>query len=612
MAGSLQPQLMTVNDLFAGSLFQVPDYQRAYAWEQKQWDDLWEDLREGMRTGTTHFLGTVVLMAQEESRYDAEGRPLRVFDVVDGQQRLTTLCLLLLAVFDHVRKTSESVSRGIWRDFVEHEEGVRKLHLGGLNREYFDSLVSAVNGNEQLPSAHRSTDGRLRGAVRRLQDLIEAWLEVEGTGANTVNLASYVRENLQVLRFVTDSQPLAIKIFQSVNDRGKELSLLDKSKSFLMFYLTRYLQKDTDAFQAVESTFSGVFDNYDAVRDLAQRYKVDYLISPQYRFNEDEFLRYAYHYGCNDFLSRFKLPSGYEYGITPEHIFDRFVKDGCHELRDRPTQLRDFILAWCDDLLAVSAALVRLLDRIPTVESHRRLFQFQHPSASIYPLLVAAEARGVLDEQMLQAISILDLRVYQVRGTDPKADLYRNAVATMKTGNPDDILGTILRYCRDFGSDQELGIILQGHVFKQSFAKYVLWNFAVRHDKEVSELDYELFKDCQMEHILPQEASTFDVTTFGFGSEEDYELTKHGFGNLTPLEERLNKRAQNVPPADKAPIYAASRLAENRAIGTRIREAGFRREQQGTRTDDIVRFFKTRWPIPSDARNAGLVPAASP
>jgi len=117
MTGSLQPQLMSVQDLFAGSLFEVPDYQRAYAWEPKQWDDLWEDIREGMRTGTTHFLGTVVLMAQDQPRRDSEGRSLRVFQIVDGQQRMTTLCLLLLAVFDRVRQGDEGIARGLWRDF---------------------------------------------------------------------------------------------------------------------------------------------------------------------------------------------------------------------------------------------------------------------------------------------------------------------------------------------------------------------------------------------------------------------------------------------------------------------------------------------------------------
>jgi hypothetical protein len=596
---------MSVHELFTGSLFYVPDYQRAYAWEQKQCDDLWEDIREGMRTGTTHFLGTVVLMAQEESQRDAEGRPLRIFDVVDGQQRMVTLCLLLLAVYERVRETDEGVSRGIWRDFIEHQDRLPKLHLGGLNREYFDSLVAAVRSRENLPVAKKLTDKRLRVAVRRLRDLIMGWVEAEGTSANIFDLASYLRESLHVLRFITDSQSLAIKTFQTVNDRGKELSLLDKSKSFLMFYLTRYLQKDTDAFRTVESTFSRVFDNYDAIRDLADRYHVDYLIRPQFRFNEDEFLRYAYHYGCKDLRSQFGLESGYEYWITPERVFDGFVKRGCQQLRDRPEQLRAFILAWCADLLAVSAALARLLERIAESETHKRLFQFQSPSASVYPLLVAAESRGILDEQMLKAISILDLRVYQVRGTDPKADLYRSAVSGMKTSNRNDILRTILGYCRAFGSDQELNSILHGHVFKQGFTKYVLWNFAVERDREVTDLDYELFSDCQVEHILPQEGSTFDVTTFGFSSDEDYELTKHGFGNLTPLEERLNKRGQNVPPANKAAIYAESRLAENRVLGTRIREAGFRRDLQGERAAEIVQFFKTKWTIPSERETPG-------
>jgi Uncharacterized conserved protein len=600
MAGLLQPQLMSVNDLFANSLFQVPDYQRAYAWEQKQWDDLWEDVREGMRTGTTHFLGTVVLMDQDDSRRDEEGRPLRVFDVVDGQQRLTTLCLLLLAVYGRVRTVNQPVSRGIWVDFVEHGDGLRKLQLGGLNREYFDSLLLAVARNDEWPSSHRSTDARLRGGVRRLGDLIDGWLQTEGPAASIVALASYVREDLQVLRYVTDSQALAIKMFQTVNDRGKELSLLDKTKSFLMFYLTRYLYEDADAFRTVEETFSRVFDNYDTARDLATTHHVDYLTRPQFRFNEDEFLRYAYHFGCNDLRTRFALRAGYEYGITPERIFDGFIKNACHELREQPAQLRDFILAWCADLRAVSDALVRLLERIEYTESHKRLFQFQRPAASVYPLLVAAEARGILDDQLLQAIAILDLRVYQVRGTDPKADLYRTAIAAMKKADRNTILRTILGYCRAFGSDQEINSILQGNVYRQGFAKYVLWNHAVAHDSEVKELDYPLFADCQMEHILPQDPSTFDVRTFGFTEAEDYESSKHGFGNLTPLEAALNGQALNVPPADKATVYAKSKLQANRLIGTRIRETGFRREHQIERSAAITQFFKEKWPIPPD------------
>lgn len=592
---------MSVQDLFAGSLFEVPDYQRAYAWEQKQWDDLWEDIQEGMRTDTTHFLGTVVLMAQDEARRDQEGRSLRVFHVVDGQQRMTTLCLLLLAVYDRVRRENSGISRGLWRDFVEHEAGLRKLTLGGLNRDYFGELVGAVGQDEVPPTPSRSTNSRLKAAVSRVRDLIDGWLESDGSESTALDLALYVREKLQVLRFVTDSRPLAIKTFQTVNDRGKELSLLDKTKSFLMFYVTRYLQDDAAAFRSVEESFGRVFDNYDRTQDLARQFDVQYLFNPRFRFSEDEFLRHAYHYACNDLRSRFNLTAGYEYDITPERVFDRFVKRACRELRSDPAKLRGFVTTWCEDLVSVSDALVALLDQIPNSNVHRRLLQFQGPSASVYPLLISSQARGILDTRLLEAIEVLDLRVYQVRGTDPKADLYRNAVANMKTGQPEHILGTIIWYCRSYGSDHELDGVLRGHVFKQGFTKYVLWRFSVDGDREVDVLDFEAYSDCQVEHILPQEASTFDVTTFGFENVEDYESGKHTFGNLMPLEERLNKRAQNVPPGDKAAIYADSKIGKNRVVGTRIITEGFAKPRMDRRTDEIVDFFKRTWPLPDTA-----------
>lgn len=599
MYGSLPSQLISVQDLFAGSLFDVPAYQRAYAWEQKQWDDLWEDIREGLRTGTPHFLGTVVLMEKKDEPFqDREGRSLKVFDIVDGQQRLTTLCLLLLALYERVRCEDDAMAHGLWHDFIEHQGGRRKLRLGGLNAAYFESLVSAIWDGQDLPSDQSSTNLRLKGAVRRFRDLIDGWQQADGVK----DLVRYVRNNLHVLRFVPDSRTLAIKTFHTVNDRGKELSLLDKTKGFLMFYVTRYLPKDEDVFHAIDIDFARVFDNYDTMRDLASKYKVDYLINPRYRFSEDELLRYAYHYGYHDLRSKFGLEIGYEYYITPERVFDSFVKRACHDLRERPNDLRDFILSWCSDLVAVSDALVALLRQIPDSPSHKRLFQFQSPHASVYPLLVTAQARGILDEQMLKAISILDLRVYQVRGTDPKADLYRNAVAAMKNGDRDSILATIYQFCSAWGNDQELDSILRGRVADERFAKYILWSFAVDQDREIEELDYELYANCQVEHILSQEPSTFDVTTFGFKSREDYESSKHGFGNLTVLEEKLNKRAQNLSPTDKAAVYANSCLAANRVLGTRIQERGFGRSDQVERTDAIVRFFRKKWPIPGHQR----------
>ena len=64
-----------------------------------------------MRTDTTHFLGTVVLM-QDRSHRDTEGRRLDVFQLVDGQQRVTTLCLLLIAVHNRLQENQGLLARG--------------------------------------------------------------------------------------------------------------------------------------------------------------------------------------------------------------------------------------------------------------------------------------------------------------------------------------------------------------------------------------------------------------------------------------------------------------------------------------------------------------------
>ena len=133
---------------------------------------------------------------------------------------------------------------------------------------------------------------------------------------------------------------------------------------------------------------------------------------------------------------------------------------------------------------------------------------------------------------------------------------------------------------------------------RRSFAKYVLWQYAMSQGGEEQELDHELYADCQVDHILPDEPSTFDVTTFGFPADEDYESTKHSLGNLTLLESALNGRALNRPPTEKTSHYAQSRLHSTRVLGARITEAGFTSDAQRKRLDELVRFFKEHWPIP--------------
>src|SRR5262245_35410972 len=92
----------SIQEVFREFVLSVPNYQRGYAWEQKQVEDFWEDL-DLLTEGKAHYTGTLILHpAQPESGAteveDAYGTPFRRADVVDGQQRLTTIVMLLAAI----------------------------------------------------------------------------------------------------------------------------------------------------------------------------------------------------------------------------------------------------------------------------------------------------------------------------------------------------------------------------------------------------------------------------------------------------------------------------------------------------------------------------------
>lgn len=82
----------TVAEVFSKDKFSIPQYQRDYAWKRQNFVDLWEDLEEAIESKDTqgHFLGTIVVAPNKENP--------QKFDIIDGQQRTTTIFMLLYAL----------------------------------------------------------------------------------------------------------------------------------------------------------------------------------------------------------------------------------------------------------------------------------------------------------------------------------------------------------------------------------------------------------------------------------------------------------------------------------------------------------------------------------
>ena len=602
MRGYLQPELLGLQQLFTNCVMSIPEYQRSYAWERRQWEDLWSDVSDGLESGTDHFLSTVVLRESNDHRMDARGRVVRVFDVVDGQQRLTTLVLLLLALFDQFR--DEPIGVGIWLDFIE-QDGIARLELGGTNNQYFKNVVDAVRSAQGIPRSPRTTNARIEDCLSFFRDKLNAFKQVTGA-LKPEEFVAFIRERLRLLRFVTDNEALAIKTFQAVNDRGKPLTLLDKTKSLFMFNIIRYVNGDDDLFNQVQDAFGQIYESFDQAMDLARSHGVQYLINPRYRFGEEELLNFTYHHSALHLIKRYGLTHAYAYSLGAEKVYEDFLKRTLYELRKQQLTLKSFIAEFMEDFVTVAQSLTSLLSELPSRSSLSNLLQRQGLNASVYPLLIGLKAREMLDEKMLQAISVLDLRVYKVRGTDPRADLYKKGVSVIRDGiSYESIYSTIVGFTRFWGSDAALDGYLRQGVYRQPYVPFILSEMVTVESGKPDDSFSEVLSVCQVDHILPQKPMV-DVTTCGFASDDEYFSEINKFGNLCLLEQRLNGGAANVPLAIKAGYYIQSDLKATRVLGHMLKETGFRREDIGKRLETIIAFFREHWPIP--AGETALIP----
>src|SRR3989304_6903439 len=104
-SGIFKPDAKTIVKIFsdADSYYQVPDYQRPYSWEDEQIEQLWDDLNSAIESGDeSYFLGPMILIKTKDG-----------FDVVDGQQRLTTLTILFCVIRDLYKDELEKLDRAL-------------------------------------------------------------------------------------------------------------------------------------------------------------------------------------------------------------------------------------------------------------------------------------------------------------------------------------------------------------------------------------------------------------------------------------------------------------------------------------------------------------------
>lgn len=239
---------LSLEKVFEGRIFRVPDYQRGCAWEARQLDDLLEDL-DLLERDHDHYTGTVVLHPRGEAGMDRHGKNYVAVDVVDGQQRLTTLVILLDAVRRQLLSLGlDDLAHGVEATYLRgsriNGEPLHRLRLGADSDHYWTDVVLSDSPSNIPPEilAHK----RLKAAQDHFQAYLGTAQSKLGAGYTDylVDLFDKIAHRLKVIPYeVSDAADVGV-IFEVMNDRGRPLSELEKVKNYLLYVATRISEPD--------------------------------------------------------------------------------------------------------------------------------------------------------------------------------------------------------------------------------------------------------------------------------------------------------------------------------------------------------------------------------
>ena len=260
--------VISLNDLFHNRIFKVPDYQRGYSWERRQVREFLEDL-ELLTPQRSHYTGTVVLHeppTAASNLMDVEGKTYNPVEIVDGQQRLTTIVLLLDGIrralaADGFSNTSHTLSQGIAKNYIAAEDlngqPLFKLSLNRNTDYFFKNDILAERPG--VVGAAIASERRLSDAKNQIASYLASKVNAGESDGETYLRGLYAKIATQ-LRFtlyeVNDDAEVGV-IFEVMNDRGKPLTDLEKVKNFLLYASTR-LDLENSLPQSVNDAWSKI------------------------------------------------------------------------------------------------------------------------------------------------------------------------------------------------------------------------------------------------------------------------------------------------------------------------------------------------------------------
>lgn len=238
-----------------GLVYRIPRFQRDYSWSEQEWEDLWSDILDvtDPKNPQSHYMGYLVLQSKDE----------KTFDVIDGQQRLTTLSILVLSILRQLKNLVEAGTNPaenekrisqIRQTYIGYLDPVTlvaksKLTLNRNNDNYYQSYIVPLR---QLPvRGFKASEHSMRKASEWFERRISEYLKEKiargcDIGVELAKLIESISDGLFFTVITVTDELNAYKVFETLNSRGVRLSTTDLLKNYLFSVLHKDGQSDGD------------------------------------------------------------------------------------------------------------------------------------------------------------------------------------------------------------------------------------------------------------------------------------------------------------------------------------------------------------------------------
>ena len=530
----------TYRSLMANGLtYSIPRFQRDYSWNEAEWEDLWIDLLGTLKDGgePAHYMGYLVLQTQDDKKYD----------VIDGQQRLTTLSIIVLAALANLNRLIKADANAannrmrldsIRQSYIGYLDPVTlvprsKLTLNRNNDHYFQTyLVPLI---EPLPQRGiKASESLLRKAFEWFDQKITSY--VNTATDRGVALATFIESTSDKLFFtvitVTDELN-AYKVFETLNARGVRLSSTDLLKNYLFSVLHRESQHERE--------MNVLDERWEAI--------VGRLGSESF----PDFLRIHWN-------SRYPLVRQTELFKTVRNQV-RTREHAFQLLRNLETDLETYLAVTQPDRFESGSPLH---DNLATLD----LFNVTQP----FTLLLAARRLSGLSEndwnQIVRACVIVSLRYNVIGSLSPseQESTFNRIAVEITRGQITSITQAILQlapiYPNDFSfraafAEKSIPTTISR---KKRVVRYILCKLEQHvSGGGVTEFDSDVYN---IEHILPQNPGS----GWEHFRDETVEAFVYKLGNMTLLRTSDNRDQGNSAYTAKRPIYQRSQFVLTKKI----------------------------------------------